>query len=121
MLGLEPGPDTVAWLYHFEDDGSTLKDEDRAFTVAVVLRRREAGRVILPSERAYIVFFCDNWGRGFRAAEARAVGGWLDVREAAERVVSGEFDLALDGYKQRADRSREPLRVRLSGRFRAVP
>lgn len=119
-LGLDPGPATVVWLYHLEDDGTPLKDEDRAFSVAVSLRDPRPGAVDFPSEEASVVFFCDNWGRGFRAAEARAVGGRLAVREAGERAVSGELDLVLEGYKQRPDRSRAPFRLRLQGRFRAT-
>ncbi len=120
MLGLDPGSETVVWLYHLEDDGTPFKDEDRAFSVAIALRRREPGRVVFPSDRASVVFFCDNWGRGFRSAEARAEGGWLVVREAGERALSGEFDLSLAGYKERTDRTREGLRVRLEGRFHAA-
>jgi len=119
MLGLEPGPGTVVWLYHFEDDGTPLKDEDRAFSLALALEDLRPGAVDFPSERAAAVFFCDNWGRGFRAAEARAVEGRLAVREAGERVVAGDLDLVLEGYKQRPDGSREPFRLRLEGRFRA--
>jgi hypothetical protein len=118
-LGLGPGAETVAWLYHFEDDGSSLKDEECAYTVAVVLKERRPGRYDFPSDRAAVVFFCDNWGRGFRAAEARAVGGWLEVREADDRGAAGSFEVSLSGHAERSDRSREALSVRLRGRFRA--
>ena len=118
-LGLEDGPETVAWLYHFEDDGSELKDEERAYTVAVSLKKREPGLHGFPSDSASVVFFCDNWGGGFRAAEARATQGWLDVREAGERDLKGRFDVKLEGYKERPDQTREGVTIYLRGRFHA--
>lgn len=119
-LEREPGSETLAWLYHFEDDGDPLKDEERAFTIVVSLRKRKAGRYPLPSEEASVIFFCDNWGRGFRAAEARATSGWLDIHQADETALSGEFAVTLDGYRERGDKAKEALGLHLQGHFRAV-
>lgn len=120
-LVLEPGGETIAWLYHFQDDGSTLKDEERAFTIAVSIRGPRTERIALPSDRASVVFFCDNWGDGFRAAEARATSGWLEIEEVADRKMGGRMEIVLEGTRERADGSREPLTVRLGGHFRATP
>jgi hypothetical protein len=119
MLSLQPGSETVVWLYHYEDDGTPLADEDRAFSVALSLRKPEPGRLLFPTDRASAVFFCDNWGRGFRAAEARAREGWLVVRESGDRSLAGEFDLVFEGTKERQDWTYDPFRVRLEGRFNA--
>jgi hypothetical protein len=120
MMGLQPGSETVVWLYHYEDDGSPLVDEDRAFSVAISLRNAEPGRLLFPTDRASAIFFCHNWGQGFRSAEARAREGWLVIREATDRAVSGEFDILFEGTKERRDWTFEPLRVRLEGRFSAI-
>jgi hypothetical protein len=119
-ISLEPGKETVAWLYHFEDDGTELKDEESAYTIAVTLREFKTGRFEFPSEGASVTFFCDNWGRGFKAAEARATRGSLDVREAGPRGVGGDFDVTLEGYKERPDRTREGITLYLQGAFQAV-
>jgi hypothetical protein len=121
MMGLDPGKDLVAWLYHFEDDGSVLKDEEFAYSIAVVLKTPKPGTYEFPGERAAILFFCDNWGRGFRACEAKAVEGWLRVDEATERSLRGEFDVRLQGKKERADKTEEEVRLELRGTFAAVP
>ncbi len=121
MLGLEPGSETVAWLYHFEDDGDSLRDEERAFTIAVVLRQREPGRYALRSDRASLIFYCDNWGRGCRIAEVRATSGWLEIEEVGDRVMRGTFDATLEGFKERPERIREAVKVHLRGRFHATP
>ena len=118
-LVLEPGDQTIAWLYHFEDDGHALRDRERAFTIAVCLNTPEPGRYNFPSDTASIVFFCDNWGEGFRAAEARATSGWLDILEVDGRTMRGEMDIALDGYRERPDGTKETLGVRLAGHFSA--
>lgn len=120
-LGIEPGSETVVRLYHFEHAGHLFKDEDFAYTIAVALKRREHGRFEIPSEAASVVFFCDNWGRGFRACEARATGGWLRVAEADQGGLSGEFDVTLEGVKERPDGTREKAVLSLQGRFKAAP
>ena len=120
MMGLDPGPDTVAWLYHFNDDGDALRDDDFAYSIALVLRNPSPGRIELPSDGTSILFFCDNWGRGFRACEARIDRGWLVVRDVEDRVLSGEFDVRLRGEKERPDGSRESIEIHLEGRFRAT-
>jgi hypothetical protein len=119
MMGLQPGSETVVWLYHYEDDGTPLLDEDRAFLVAISLRKPEPGRLVFPTDRASAIFFCHNWGKGFRSAEARAREGWLDLRESDDRAVAGQFDLVFEGTKERRDWTFDPLRVRLEGRFSA--
>lgn len=120
MMGLEPGTETVAWLYHFEDDGADFRDDEAAYTIAVVLRKAEAGHYALPSDQAAVVFFCDNWGRGLRAAEARATGGWVTIGEVTAGGIRGELSVSMSGFAQRPDRSREGIKVNLEGRFHAV-
>jgi hypothetical protein len=120
MIGLEKGRDRVAWLTHLEDDGDSLRNDEFLYTIALVLKERAPGRHAFPSESASAVFFCNNWGRGFRACEAKATGGWLRVDAAAEGELTGEFDLTMQGHKERPDKSREPVTIRLQGRFNAL-
>lgn len=121
MMGLEPGGETIAWLYHFEDDGTPLKDDEAAYTIAVALKKREPGYYLLPSDNAAVFFFCDNWGRGLRAAEARGTGGWVSVEEVDARKMAGQMSVTLSGFALRPDRSREGVKVNLEGRFRTSP
>lgn len=118
-LTLEAGDATVLWLYHFEDDGDSLQDREFAYTIAIELRDRRVGRWELPAPEVGVTFFCDHWGGGFRAAELHASKGMVRLMRVEEGVIEGEMDVTLVGYKERADRTREPLDVFLSGSFRA--
>lgn len=116
---LEPGAETVAWLYHLEPGRDAFAGDGSAYTIAVSIKRPEPGLHELPSGGASVVFFCDRWGGGFLAAEARATRGWLRVREISDRVMRGELDVTVEGYKERADKTREPAVLYLEGAFDA--
>jgi len=121
MMGLDPGKDLVAWLYHFEDDGAAFRDDEFAYSIAIALKKRAPGLYAIPGDWASIEFFCDNWGRGFRACQAKAVEGWLRVDEVTDRSMRGGFDALFKGQKERLDKTLEDVTLVVRGTFDAAP
>lgn len=121
MLSAEPGDRTLAWLYHFEDDGSALLDNDVAYTLVVVLRNAKAGRYELPSEEVSVVFFCDNWGGKFRSCHATASKGTVNLDQADDRNLRGRFALTMEGRTEETDGTGKAISLYMEGKFHAGP
>lgn len=118
-IKIEGGRELITWLYHFEDDGSQLKDQEAAYSVAISMPKPATGHFEIPSKSVALLFFCDNWGSGFRSVEARAVRGWIKIDAASDIAVAGSFSVGLSGNREKSRGRWEPVTLELQGEFSA--
>ncbi len=111
---IEAGEATLAYLHHWHPATNSLADDSHGTTFLFIFDHIPATpwKVELPAKGVDLLYF-DELPDG-KAITGEATGGWIEVREAGERRLTADLDLAITTHPPGAAK---PVTLYLMGRF----